>query len=184
MAPVEIKLADHTIRVVGQKHAYLLHEVPKFLAKLPDGARAFIDSADGDLGDITEQLPGFLGEHVYEALALLIPGADGKPGGLENILPEHEFRGFATREAMDAGEYDPAYDKSPSFDEIVGAFEAVIKVNRFEVFRHVKDALGAGGGLDPTKARSMISPSSPRTNGASAPTSSGTTPPTSDANAA
>lgn len=169
MAPVEVALADHTVRVVGQKHAYLLHEIPRFLAKLPGGASEVIDAIDGDLGKAAETLPAFLGEHAYEALTILIPG-------LKDTLPEYEFRGYGSREAMETGAYDPALDKSPSFDQIVAAFEAVITVNRFDVFKHLGGALGAAG-ADPTKARSMISQSSPaRSNGSAALTSSGTSP--------
>jgi hypothetical protein len=102
---------------------------------------------------------------------------------LEKRIPEYEFRGYGSREAMDAGEYDEQADHSPTVPEIRAAFEVASAVNSFDIIRHVWAV------VDPSLLRGVInaqvaeaisqtSPSLPSENGASVSTSFGMTPPT------
>ena len=166
MAAVEVVLGEHILPVVPQRHAYLVHRLGKFINGL--------SSTDQELTG--ENIAGFLGGHTYEALCVLIPA-------LGKRMPEYEFQGYASKAAMDEQHYDPEQDKSPTFAEIVAAFDVAARVNRFDLVKHL------WGLVDPTRLRRMIavrmdqevlktSPSSPRVNGASPPTPSGTTVPT------
>ena len=79
----------------------------------------------------------------YELLCALIPV-------LEKRVPEYEFRGYGSREAMDTGDYDPEQDRSPTMPEIRGALTEASRVNGFDVFVHLK-AL-----VDPKLARRWV----------------------------
>jgi hypothetical protein len=163
----EITLGQHSIPCYPQKHAYITNRVGRFGDALVDGLDA------SDLGGVIDAL----GAKAYELLCALIPN-------LGKRIPEYEFRGYASKEAMDAGEYDEAQDNSPTFPEIINAFETAVRVNRFDV-------LGALKGLvDPKVIKVKLneaildwngSESLPSdSDGSEASKSSGTTPPTSD----
>lgn len=161
--PAEVTLGDVTVPVYPQRHAYLANRLGKTL-------QGFVESGEEVS---TENFIAFLGGGAYDVLAALIPA-------LPSRLPRHVFAGFPSEEAMDEGTYDEISDKSPTFPEIVSAFEAAWRVNRFDV-------LGKLGSLvDPTmlkawlrvemaKRLSMTSQSSQPQSGESDPMSSGPT---------
>jgi hypothetical protein len=164
--PTEVTLGEHTLPIYAQRHAYLMNRAGRFVDEIVKRV------ADLD----TSQILVALQESSYELLCVLIPN-------LEKRVPEYEFRGFGSREAMDAGDYDEEADRSPTLPEIRTAFEVASRVNAFDVVKHI------WGIFDPsllrgivneqiTEAISKTSPSSPSVNGTSASTSSGTTPPT------
>jgi len=167
--PVEVTLGDHTIPVYAQRHAYLLNRLGRFISDLQASA--------GDVeGDV---LLAFLQARSYELLCALMPNLDKR-------LPEYEYRGYGSREAMEAGDYDEHVDKSPTLPEIRHALEVASTVNGFDVLVHLKaliDPKLVRGWLSAQVAEAILasSPSSPSANGGSASTSSGTTPPTSTA---
>jgi hypothetical protein len=169
--PVEVTLGQHTVPVYAQRHAYLTNRLGRFLSELQDTA--------GDLQ--ADQLLAYVQERSYELLCALLPG-------LEKRIPEYEYRGFGSREAMDNGDYDEQADRSPTLPEIRHALTEASRVNGFDVLLHLK-AL-----VDPQLVRSWLSaqvaeailqnsPSSPSANGVSASTSSTTPPPTQTPNA-
>lgn len=156
--------AVHEIPCYPQRHAYLENRVGKFGDLLVDGLQV----------DGTPSVSAVLasaGSRAYELLCALIPN-------LAKRIPEYEFRGFGSREAYEDGDYDEAKDRSPSFAQIVAAFETAIKVNRFDVFTALKAV------VDPKAIRVRVSEwildsdgllSSPGTSGASPQSDSGTT---------
>ena len=163
----EVTLGDHTLPVYAQRHAYLANRLGRFIDSLLEGMQE-IDAA-GLLNTLQEQ--------SYELLCVLIPN-------LEKRCPEYEFRGFSSREALEAGDYDEHADKSPTLPEIREAFTVAARVNAFDVLAHLK------GIIDPSLLRGVVnaqlaeaisgSPSlqnSRSANGTSDSTSSGTTPP-------
>jgi hypothetical protein len=164
----EVTLGEHTVPVYAQRHAYLANRLGKFVDSLSERTDRF-----GDADNFFVVLQDF----SYELLCMVIPT-------LAKRMPEYEFRGFSSREAMEAGDYDEQADKSPTVPEIKQAFAVAARVNGF-------DALGQLRGLvDPKLARAWVtaqladlasqtSQTSPSANGASVSTSSGTTPPTS-----
>jgi len=167
VTPLEITLGEHTLPVYPQRHAYLSNRLGRFIDDLLERV--------GDLD--TSGLIVAVQQSSYELLCVLVPN-------LEKRVPEYEYRGYASREAMDRDEYEERTDRSPTIPEIRTALEVAAKVNSFDVLKHL------GAVLDPTllkgivnaqvaEAISQTSPSSPSANGASASTNSGTRPPTS-----
>lgn len=168
---VEVTLGEHTVPVYAQRHAYLINRLAGFMAELQDSA--------GNI-DASEALD-YVQQHSYQLLCALMPNLDKR-------LPEYEYCGYASREAMDAGDYDEQADRSPTLPEIRTALTEASRVNGFDVLIHLK-AL-----VDPklvkswltaqlAEAMSQTSPSSLSANGGSASTSSTTKPPTSTPNA-
>lgn len=160
-----VRLGEHEYTLVAQRHARLTRMLPRVLADATDlGA---INTAD------TAGLVGQLGGRVYDVLVVL----------LGEVMPRWEFAGFASAEAMDADAYDPAMDRSPTFEQITTAFEAAWQVNGMD---RVAGGLGKLLGADMTQAirrlvaaqitqvmASSSSASSPPVNGASPSASSG-----------
>jgi hypothetical protein len=158
-----ITLGTVEFEAIDQPHAYLIHELSGFV----DG----LLGSGVDLDDTTG-IVRFFGDGMYGILAVFYPD-------LEKRLPPHEFAGFPSVSAFEAGEYDREYArKTPTFPQIVAAFEAAVEVNGGDYFRKVL------GLVDPKLLRATLteatagylsrtSPSSPPTSGASDLTSSG-----------
>jgi hypothetical protein len=162
---VEVTLGEHTLPVYAQRHAYLLNRVGRFMRDLQETA--------GDLeGD---DVAGYVQRHAYDLLCALMPG-------FEKRMPEYEFRGYRSREAMDAGDYDEEADRSPTLPEIRTALTRASEVNGFDVLIHLKSLIDpklVRGWLSAQLAEQILqnSPSSPSANGTLDSTSSGTNPP-------
>jgi len=165
--PVEVTLGEHTVPVYAQRHAYLANRLGRFVDDVLERV------GDLDASGLVEAMQ----QSSYELLCVVIPN-------LSQRMPEYEFRGFGSREAMDEGIYEEEADRSPTLPEIRAAFEAASKVNSFDVVRHL------WGVLDPSLLRGIVnaqvaeaisqtSPNSHSANGASASMSSGQTSPTS-----
>lgn len=131
----KVTLGDHEIEVYPQRHAYITNKVTKVLTKVMEQG-----------GDIAEagDLAAFLGDSAYAMLTAMLP-AYGKR------CPEYEFKGFVSKEAMDAGDYDEDNDKSPTFPEQIAAFEVIARVNRFDILKVVKNV------IDPKAVKAVIS---------------------------
>lgn len=181
--PVEITLgADPvtgeggvTVPVYEQRHAYIINRLGRWFTGLGSSLQGM---APGDILSMA-------GSEAYGLVVAVIPT-------VEKRMSEWEFRGFASREAMEAGDYNPALDMtSPSIPEIKNAIRVGGEVVGLDVFVHLKTALGQF--VDPTVLRalvseklmeavdsvSMTSPSSPSETGDSPSTSSGMSPRTS-----
>ncbi len=170
----EVELGQHTYLVLPQKIGYLIN---KLGSRLQEALEAEIDGVDG---------AAMIGVKAHDVLKVFIP----------DLMPVHEFLGFATEQAMRDSIYDEAADNSPEPLQITAAFKAASDVNGGEVLGHLKALLGpvltervvaavtaqvAENYRSPTSAPS---PTSPPPSGESDPTSSGTTPPTSMPSAA
>ena len=153
--PATTKLGDHIVPVPAQKHAYLRRKLGK------DGIGKLLS---GNLS-----LESY-GHDAYQLLAILIPA-------YTKAVPEYEFEGYASREAMEADEYDEEQDKSPTFDEILGALEVAIKANGGERLGKLLALVESVQDLSRTAPRP--SSSSPSASGGSDSMSSSTRPPTS-----
>ena len=166
--PDTVKLGDHTIPVIPQRHAYLTHRLgPAFVNALSSGS------------EITaESVLDWAGGGTYDVLCVLIPA-------VRERIPRHEFLGFKDADALAADLYDENADKSPDLTEIIAAFRVALKVNGID------ELVSLGKGIfDPKLVKAKInlalaeafdSQNSPLTSGASDSTSSSTTRRTSSA---
>jgi hypothetical protein len=158
----EVELGDVTYMIVPQRIGYLRSRLGVVLAGLID-----MELTGDNIADI-------LGEKVYGVLSVFIP----------DLMPEWEFQGFATKEAMTEDQYDEKYDKSPSPTQIRRALAAVAEVNEIDLLRHLGKLIGpdlirswvAGALADSMQANS---PKQPLTSGESLGTSSPVSEPTS-----
>jgi hypothetical protein len=166
----QITLGRHELPVYPQRHAYLTNRLASQLDAL--------GAAGENLSDLAGAVE-WLGQGTYGVLEAVIPN-------LGKRIPEWEFAGYGSQEAFDRGEYEEREDNSPTFPEILNAFEVAKEVNRFDVFavlwrwvdpKVVKQRLNL---FVATAGLSTSSPSSPGTNGESSPSDSGTTAPTSE----
>ncbi len=170
MSDVTVKLGEHELTVYAQRHAYLQNRLGKLVAGLMERGQ----------GLDTDGLLGFVGDSAYDVLCALIPA-------VQTRIPRYEFAGYVSQEAMDADEYDPEADRSPTVPEIREAVRVAIDVNGLDVLGKL------GSIVDPTLLRAELnvrlveamssgSANSRAENGESASTSSSATTPTSTAN--
>jgi hypothetical protein len=97
-----VKLGNHVLPVVPQKHARLRHKL--------------------SAADFQAIMSGNYGHETYRVLGVLIPA-------LHEHVPEWEYEGYASEEAWKAGEYSEEGDNGPLTSEIVDAFEVALKVS-------------------------------------------------------
>ncbi len=121
MSQVKVQLGEHEYTVHPQRHAYLRHRLGAEIESLGESDLV----ADGNLLDQVL-------EKAYDLLALFIP----------ELMPRWEFEGYGTPSAFEAQEYDEAADRSPTPDQIIGAFEAALRVNRLDLVKHLKAWVG------------------------------------------
>jgi hypothetical protein len=124
-APREIKvqLGQHSYTVVPQRHAYLQRK---------------LGSAISDLGGVEvsggASALGALPDQAYSILRVFVP----------DLMPLHEWNGYASQDAAERDAYNEADDNSPDPAQIVDAFRAAMKVNRIDLLAHLKDLVGPG----------------------------------------
>lgn len=117
-----VELGDHRYTVTPQRIGRLGHETASSVALLTG------EGAQEDAGGIVDQLGG--GAHTV--LHVFI----------DELMPRHEWLGYQSEEAQREQRYDRLSDRSPTFDQIVTAFEVVMKVNRLDLVKHLRDLLG------------------------------------------
>jgi hypothetical protein len=157
--------AETTVPVYAQSLPYLLNRTRRFGA----GLMELSELKEPDV----EDLVGMLGGQVYGALCAVIPA-------LEKRMPEHQFLGFASKEAQVAGDVDEdALKNAPTLPQIKEAFAVATEVNGLNVFQWLIDK------LDPQMLRAFLnarvaealstsSPNSPQQSGDSTQRDSGT----------
>lgn len=164
-----ITLGDYSYSVVPQRVGRLKRHL----------GRAFADIQDLSFNDVASFVDESL-ERAHRILAVFIP----------DMMPVWEFCGYGSRSAYEGSDdSDDDGDFGPTVPEIVGAFEVVMRVNRFDLLGHLKALVPEE--LLRAQMASMVannllesgptsnSPSSSATPGADTPsTTSGTTPPT------
>ncbi len=115
-------MGDHKgVPVYGQRHAHLTNKLRKFFRALTT-LQAGLDGP--------EDFVSALGDQAYELLAVAVPTYTKR-------CPKYEFCGYGSQEAMEAEDYDEKDDASPTFPEILTAFEVAAVVNRFDVFKMI-----------------------------------------------
>jgi hypothetical protein len=167
-----------TVPVYPQRHARLTRKLSRLvLGVVEEGQSLSVEN----LLDVSQG-------RAWELLCILAPA-------LSQRMAEWQFRGYASADAMAAGEYDEDQDTtSPSIPEIRHAVVTCATVSGLDFLTHAKGIFAL---VDPTLLRALvseqllavvdsastISPSLPSENGGSPSTSSGTTAPTSTASA-
>jgi hypothetical protein len=104
-----IKLGQHELAVVPQKHARLKH-----------GAKRLGFNSVEDYF-VALAVPAGAAER-YDLLNLAIPD-------LEQKIPRWEWDGYGSAEAAERDDYQESGDRSPDYDQIVAAGHKVIEVN-------------------------------------------------------
>lgn len=97
-----ITIGDKKIPVVAQRHARLRHYLGN--------------------QDYKVLMSGNYGAESYQLLSVLVPALPG-------VIALWEWDGYGSQEAAEQGTYVEEQDRSPTTDEIVVAFETVLKVN-------------------------------------------------------
>lgn len=115
----KVTLGDHEVDVYPQRHAYLTNKLASFFGELVQ--------TDTDVDDAAAVVK-LLGDRTYDLLGVVLPQYTKR-------CPRWEFAGYGSQEAFDNREYDERQDKSPSFPEMVNAFETAARVNRFDVLK-------------------------------------------------
>lgn len=155
-APIE--LGEHKYEIAPQRVAYLN-------AKLG----SLEELLELDLGGETGGFVQALGDNAHRLLKIFIP----------DLMDEWEWRGYASPTAAERGEYDEVADRSPTFEQIVNAFNAVFAVNRLDLFKSLGKLLKPEflqAIIQREISRSILkgSESSPAESGEPVPTSSST----------
>ena len=125
MGTQSIKVGTRTVKTVPispQSHARLRIKLPQVLSA--DELTTVRDTFAADevkVDDLAAFLLRFTGK-AYAVLLVLAPA-------LEAAMPEHEWQGFGSPEAMAAGEYVDEDDNAPSYDQMLGAFDTALQVN-------------------------------------------------------
>lgn len=163
----EVQIGNVLVPIYPQRQGYLANRLGSTIS-------GFVESGQ-DIS--TENFVLWIGDRAYDVLDTLTGGR------LSKRISRHEYAGFATKEAMDAGDYDEQADVSPDFPQTVAAFEAVWRVNRFDVLGKLSalvdpTMLRAWIRVQMTERLSTISASSPPVPGESDRTSSGLSDPT------
>lgn len=123
-----VKLGEHSYDVVPQKWGYLRTRLGGVFSALAESNTDGVNAAD------------LVGGRAHDVLKVFIP----------NLMPSYEWHGYPTQEAMDAGDYSDEYDKSPTPDEIVLAFQVVMRANRLDLLGKLKDL------VDPQMIRAYV----------------------------
>ncbi len=133
--PIEITLGAHKYRVEEQPAPYLEMELVEFAEKVrgvktADDLAGIVIEQDGTPADMPRARQGFgqIAGPAYDVLRVFIP----------DLMPEWEFRGFASQEAFDAGLRDKTAARlGPTFPQIKRAFEAAFLINELDVLKHL-----------------------------------------------
>lgn len=147
-----VRLGEHDYPVYAQRIGYLENRLGSTFGQLVE--------AQVDSGSIVS----FLGGSAYNVLRVFIP----------RLMPEWQFRGYRSEADFESGNYDAEADAGVTLPEVIDAFEVVMKVNRFDLFKHV------GKLVDPDLLRSLMNATVAErlTGGGSQIESATTTPPT------
>ena len=116
----KITMGAHEYEVRPQKIGYLMHRLGPRLQEVLESEVEGVDGA------------ALVGARAHDVLKVFIP----------DLMPLHEFLGYASEETMRNGEYSEATDVSPEPLQIKDAFSAAKMVNGGEVLDHLKALLG------------------------------------------
>lgn len=122
------------IPVVSQKHARLRHLLSR--------------------KDFEQILSEKYCEESYRVLCILIPAI--KPGPNQPGIPEYEYAGYISQEAMDNDAYDEENDLGPTTAEIVNAFEVSLMVSGADRVGKVLSLVSTLVNLTPTQTQPSL----------------------------
>lgn len=140
---MDITLGAHKYKVEEQPAPYLEMELELFRDTLRGGVSSGEDLADlvieqdGTPATLPPGRRGFgqVAGPAYDVLLVFIP----------DLMPEWEFRGFANKEAFEAGVRDRESARlGPTFPQIKRAFEAAFLVNEIDAVKHLGKFLPKG----------------------------------------
>ncbi len=137
----EITIGAHEYTVVAQPLAYLEMELGDVFAGLSgvdkpaDLADVVTENATSTDTPAARQGFGEVAGPGYDILKVFIP----------DLMPEYEFRGFASEDAFANGVRDRAAARcAPTVPQVVEAFEVIFKVNRLDVVKHLGKVIPKG----------------------------------------
>lgn len=135
MKPIKITLGAHTYTVEEQPMPYLEMEFEEFAQRFqgvssPEDLADVVVMQDGSPADVPAGRKGFgqIAGPGYDVLRVFIP----------DLMPEWEFRGYASEAAFQAGVRDRETARlGATVPQIKRAFEAVFLVNELDVLKHL-----------------------------------------------
>lgn len=126
-----IELCGRTVPLYPQRIGYVRARILRGLAELQQ-----VVGVDGvQVVDVDRA--------VYRALERLAPN-------VPKYVPMHTFLGYGSPEAMEAGDYDPELDESPTIPEVRAAIVAAAEVSGLDVVKHLRSL------VDPTVIRELV----------------------------
>lgn len=143
--PTTVKLGEHVLPVVPQKHARLRNKLS------PEDFRAIM-SRD-------------YSTHAYRVLTILIPAMIGDNPSSPRY-PEWEFDGYTSEQAWKNQEYDEELDKSPLTSEIVDAFEKALMVSGADRLGKIVSLIQTSVQVTEQQGNQLQTPASPVSLGA------------------
>lgn len=121
-AGTPIALGDQTYSVIPQRIGRLRSQLMPMFRNMD----SFLPSFEGaSIDSILDQ--GM--ERVHSVLIVFIP----------DLMPMHEFCGFSTVDAYEAGDYHEGSDHGPDLPQLRVAFETCFKVNSLDLLGHLKN---------------------------------------------
>lgn len=124
-----VQLGQHQYEVVDQPLPYLKHELGALFETLT--------GTDIDASNVLD----FLSGKAYDTVRIFIA----------DLMPRHEWEGYATRDAMEQGDYDPvAARNGPTASQIKLAITVCMKVSGLDAYKLL------GKIVDPTLLRSWV----------------------------
>jgi hypothetical protein len=138
----EVKLGQHVLPLTPVS----IPRARRGIARAFDAAGGSFTTLDGSAptGDVLASL-GAAGEHVlYDLLCTVIPG-------LKARMPLYEFRGFASKDAMEADAYDEDADQAPTSAQVQEALSQAWEVS--QLGRWISPLASI---VDPTVLRAVV----------------------------
>lgn len=115
-----VQLGDHPYAIYEQRIGYLQNKLKRTFAQL---VTRDVESPDDLLGAVVVN-------PSYKLLRVFIGS---------KLMPEWEFEGYPTKEAWEAGDYKPEYDRSPGPTQAREAIRVASRVNSLDLFKSVAD---------------------------------------------
>jgi hypothetical protein len=134
-----------TVPVYPQRVGYLTNKLGGFFERLTESGGDLQQTIeqlqekageDGDvpIADMIAAVGGMANARVYDLVCIVVPNVAKR-------MPEWQFRGFDSQEAMDRNEYVAELDRGPSVPEVRAALTTGAQVSDVDVFGYLKGAV-------------------------------------------
>jgi hypothetical protein len=117
---VSVFLGDKEYRCVPQRKAYLQKKLSKVFS---------MEGLNLDEDASFESFMKLVDEHAYKVLRVFIP----------DLMPEYEFAGYASAQAMEQDDYDEDRDKSPTVPQVRNAVGVLVELNGLDLAKYLKN---------------------------------------------